>query len=154
MECWITVDVTVLPVREHPPDCSPVSKLATKLAKLVLRTLPAYPGPDYRPFDQITAEVGLRLARLAYDDERESGCGFLKYFEGEVNVSGGIILDLGCGFGGRTIAYQQVTGNTCVGIDRLESIHGRSAVCSIDGFNQRFFCDGCWRVTSIHKRQL
>ena len=58
-----------------------MSKLAIKLTKLALRTLPAYPGPDYRPFDQITTEVGLRLARLAYDDERESGCGFLKYFE-------------------------------------------------------------------------
>ena len=94
-----------------------MSKLSTKLAKLALRTLPAYPGPDYKPFDQITTEVGLRLARLAYDDESESGCGFLKYFEGNVNVSGGIILDLGCGFGGRTLAYQQLTGNTFVGVD-------------------------------------
>src|SRR5437867_11507842 len=92
VECWITVDVTVLPPKKHSPDCNPMSKLSTKLAKLALRTLPAYPGPDYRPFDQITTEVGLRLARLAYDDESESGCGFLKYFEGKVIVSGGIIL--------------------------------------------------------------
>jgi len=74
-----------------------MSTLATKLAKLVLRTLPAYPGPDYKPLDQITAEAAIRLARVAYDDENESGCGFLKYFEEEVKLSEGMILDLGCG---------------------------------------------------------
>lgn len=117
-----------------------MSKLATKLAKLALRTLPAYPGTDYKPLDQITAEAAIRLARLAYDDENESGCGFLKYFEGEVNVSGGIILDLGCGFGGRTIAYQQVTGNTCVGvdIDSRESVAGLQFARSMGSTNAFF----------------
>ncbi|MEK6320652.1 MAG: class I SAM-dependent methyltransferase [Acidobacteriota bacterium] len=117
-----------------------MSKLATKLAKLVLRTLPAYPGADYRPTDQLTTEVGIRLARLAYDDESESGCGFLKYFEGQVKVSGGIILDLGCGFGGRTLAFQQVTGNTWVGvdIDSIASVAGLQFARSMGSTNAFF----------------
>lgn len=94
-----------------------MSKLATKIAKFALRTLPAYPGADYRPLDQITPEVAMRLARSAYYDESESGCGFLKYFDGKVTLSGGMILDLGCGFGGRTLAFQRVTGGDYVGLE-------------------------------------
>jgi SAM-dependent methyltransferase len=132
--------VTVLLSEKHSPDCNSMSKLATILAKLVLRTLPAYPGPDYRPLDQITTEAGIRLARSAYDDESESGCGFLKYFEGQVKVSGGIILDLGCGFGGRTVAFQQVTGGYCVGvdIDSRESVAGLHFARSMGSTNASF----------------
>lgn len=121
-----------------------MSKLATKLAKLVLRTLPAYPGPDYRPFDQITTEVGMRLARLAYDDESESGCGFLKYFEGKVKVSAGIILDLGCGFGGRTLAFQQVTGNAFVGVD----IDSRASAAGLQ-FARSMGSTNAWFATAV-----
>jgi SAM-dependent methyltransferase len=91
--------------------------LAIKIAKLALRLLPAYPEADYRPVDQITDDVAMRLARAAYDDEIESGCGFLNYFDGKIKPSGEMILDLGCGFGGRTLAYQRVTGGHLVGLE-------------------------------------
>lgn len=94
-----------------------MSKLLTRIAKLVLRVFPAYPEADYLPLDQITAESAMRLARLAYEDERESGCGLLKYFEGKVELSGEMILDLGSGFGGRTVEFQRVTGGHYVGIE-------------------------------------
>lgn len=90
---------------------------AIKIAKLALRLLPAYPEADYRPVDQITDDVAMRLARAAYDDEIESGCGFLNYFDGKAKPSGEMILDLGCGFGGRTLAYQRVTGGKLVGLE-------------------------------------
>lgn len=90
---------------------------AIKIAKLALRSLPAYPEADYRPVDQITDDVAMRLARAAYDDEIESGCGFLNYFYGKGQPSGEMILDLGCGFGGRTLAYQCVTGGHLVGLE-------------------------------------
>ena len=104
-----------------------MSKLATKLAKIVLQAFPAYPGPDYRRVDQITTETGIRLAQLAYEDESESGCGFLKYFDGKVELSGGMILDLGCGFGGRTIAFERITGDYLVGVD----INSRASVAAL-----------------------
>ena len=139
MECWITVDVTVL-LPASTPVRNPMSTLATKLAKLVLRTLPAYPGPDYKPLDQITPEAAIRLARVAYDDENESGCGFLKYFEGKVKLSEGMILDLGCGFGGRTVAFERITGQYCVGvdIDSRESVAGLHFARSIGSINASF----------------
>lgn len=90
---------------------------AIKIAKLALRLLPAYPEADYKPVDQITDDVAMRLARAAYDDELESGCGFLDYFDGKAKPSGEMILDLGCGFGGRTLAYQRVTGGQLVGLE-------------------------------------
>jgi len=83
----------------------------------VLRAFPAQPGPDYRPFDQIPPEMGVRLARAAYEDEKDSGCGLLNYFEGKFKISGDLILDLGCGFGGRTLAFQEQLGGTCIGAD-------------------------------------
>jgi SAM-dependent methyltransferase len=98
-----------------------MSTLATnvkkRIAKLALRLLPAYPEQDYRPVDQITDEVAMRLARAGYDDENESGCGFLDYFGADLKPSGEMILDLGCGFGGRTLAYQRVTGGHCIGLE-------------------------------------
>lgn len=102
-----------------------MSALATKIttrftigiAKLALRLLPAYPDPDYLPIDQLSDEVSMRLARAAYEDECGSGCGFLNYFDAGVKPTGGMILDLGCGFGGRTLAYQRVTGGRYVGLE-------------------------------------
>jgi SAM-dependent methyltransferase len=93
------------------------TSLAKKIAKLALRLLPAYPEADYRPIDQITDDVAISLARAAYDDERESGCGFLDYFDANLKPSGEMILDLGCGFGGRTLQYQRVTGAHCIGLE-------------------------------------
>ena len=92
-------------------------RFAITIAKLALRLLPAYPEADYRPLDQITDEIAMRLARIAYEDESESGCGLLDYFDDETKPKGGMILDLGCGFGGRTVAYQQVTKGHFVGLE-------------------------------------
>ncbi len=104
-------------IRGKAPQQKPMSKLLTRIAKLVLGALPAYPEADYLPLDQITADSAMRLARLAYEDEKGSGCGLLKYFEGKVELSGEMILDLGSGFGGRTVEFQRVTGGHCVGIE-------------------------------------
>jgi ubiquinone/menaquinone biosynthesis C-methylase UbiE len=92
------------------------TNLAKRIAKLALRLLPAYPEADYRPLDQISDDVAMRLARAAYDDESESGCGFLNYFA-NLKPAGDMILDLGCGFGGRTLAYQRVTSGHCIGLE-------------------------------------
>lgn len=94
-----------------------MSKVTTRIAKFALQTLPAFPGTDYLPIDQITTEVALRQARLAYDDEKQSGRGLLNYFERELRIPGGMTLDLGCGFGGRTVAFQEAIGDYCIGID-------------------------------------
>jgi SAM-dependent methyltransferase len=93
------------------------TNLAKRIAKLALRLMPAYPEADYRGLDQITDDVAMRLARAAYEDESESGCGLLDYFDGDVIPFGEMILDLGCGFGGRTLAYQRVTGGHGVGLE-------------------------------------
>jgi ubiquinone/menaquinone biosynthesis C-methylase UbiE len=95
-----------------------MSRLLTRIAKFVLRLSPAYPDADYLPIDQMTAESAMRLAHLAWEDERESGRGLLNYFEGKVKIAGEIFLDLGCGFGGRTVAFQQVTGGHYIGLEK------------------------------------
>src|SRR5690242_14414188 len=61
--------------------------------------------------------MGIRLARSAYEDERDSGCGLLNYFDRKFKISGDLILDLGCGFGGRTLAFQEQLGGTYIGMD-------------------------------------
>lgn len=94
-----------------------MNRFATKIAKLALRLLPVHPDADYRPLDQITDDVAMRLARVAYEDEHDSGCGLLNYFDDEDRLAGGMILDLGCGFGGRTVAYQRITGGRLVGLE-------------------------------------
>lgn len=94
-----------------------MNRFAIKIAKLALRLLPVLPEADYRPLDQITDEVAMRLARAAYEDESESGCGLLDYFDDKGKPAGGMILDLGCGFGGRTVAYQRITGGRLVGLE-------------------------------------
>lgn len=104
-----------------------MSKLLTRIAKCFLRALPAYPAADYLPIDQITPESAMRLAQTACDDERESGCGFLRYFEGKVKLSGEMLLDLGSGFGGRTVEFQRVTGGSYIGLE----IDSRAAVASL-----------------------
>lgn len=117
-----------------------MSNLATKLAKLVLRALPAYPGADYKPLDQITPDTAIRLARSAYEDESQSGCGFLKYFEGKAELSEGLMLDLGCGFGGRLLAFQQALGGYFVGvdIDSREAATGLGLARSMGSANASF----------------
>jgi SAM-dependent methyltransferase len=103
-----------------------MSGLLTKIAKAALRSLPAYPGPDYLPLQNITLDAGIRQARASYDEERTPGCGFLRFFNGCVRLSGEVILDLGCGFGGRAVEFQRLAGGYCVGlgIDHREANPG------------------------------
>lgn len=89
--------------------------LLTRIAKLVLRTLPVYPAADYLPLEQLTLESGLRQARVSYEDERQGG--LLRFFEGKVDLECSKALDLGSGFGGRTIAFQRATGGEVVGLE-------------------------------------
>ncbi|MFY9556309.1 MAG: class I SAM-dependent methyltransferase [Blastocatellia bacterium] len=104
-----------------------MSKVLTRIAKFFLRALPAYPAADYLPIEQITAAAAMRLAQTACDDERESECGFLRYFEGKVKLSAEMQLDLGSGFGGRTVEFQRVTGGSYIGLE----IDARAAVASM-----------------------
>lgn len=86
-----------------------------RLAKTILRLAPAYPSPDYLPLDQLTLESGLNRAREEYEDEKTGG--FLKLFEGYDQLAGQEILDLGCGFGGRTVAFQQTIQGHTTGLE-------------------------------------
>src|SRR5438128_1140504 len=92
-----------------------MTRLLTRIAKLVLRTLPVYPAADYLPLEQLTLESGLRQAKVSYEDEQQGG--LLRFFEGRINLQCGRALDLGSGFGGRTIAFQRVTGGEVVGLE-------------------------------------
>ena len=92
-----------------------MSTILTKIAKAVLRTLPARPSAEYLPLDQITPEHAESRARGELEDERAGG--FLKFFDGTVEMSGESILDLGCGYGGRTLEFQRAVGGRAIGID-------------------------------------
>ncbi|MBI4749384.1 MAG: class I SAM-dependent methyltransferase [Acidobacteria bacterium] len=85
------------------------------LAKAYLRLAPAFPSPDYLPLDQLTLESGLGRAQEEFNDELTSG--FLKLFENRPLPLGKTLLDLGCGFGGRTVAFQQKIQGTTIGIE-------------------------------------
>ncbi|HXG65792.1 MAG TPA: class I SAM-dependent methyltransferase [Blastocatellia bacterium] len=87
----------------------------TGIAKTVLRLLPAYPAPDYLPLDQLTTAIAVARAREEMEDERTGG--FLKFFNGRKEITGDRILDLGCGFGGRTAEFQRRTGALVVGLE-------------------------------------
>jgi SAM-dependent methyltransferase len=92
-----------------------MSRLAVKLAKSVLNLAPAYGAPRNLPTVEAKLERAMARARIAYDDEREGG--LLKFFAKGVDLSGDVILDLGSGYGGRTIAFQRLTGARALGLD-------------------------------------
>ncbi len=77
------------------------------IAKATLRLFPAYPSSEYVALEQETPDLAMRRSQEEFDDEQAGG--FLKFFDsfdGYVSDSG-IIVDLGCGFGGRTIAFER-----------------------------------------------
>jgi len=90
-------------------------KLLVKLAKAMLRMLPAYPSADYKPLDQITPEMALRRTIEEIEDERQTG--FLKFFEDFELPRTAVALDLGCGFGGRTIEFQKRIAGHLIGLE-------------------------------------
>jgi SAM-dependent methyltransferase len=90
-------------------------KPLVNVAKVMLRLLPAYPSSDYRPVDQITYEIALRRAKDELQDEKSTG--FLRFFEDVDLPCAAVALDLGCGFGGRTIEFQKALGGHLAGIE-------------------------------------
>jgi SAM-dependent methyltransferase len=95
--------------------CQPMPRALINLAKALLGLLPAYPSSDYKPIDQITPEIGARRAKDEIEDERASG--FLRFFEAFDLPSNKVALDLGCGFGGRTIEFQRVLAGHLIGVE-------------------------------------
>jgi SAM-dependent methyltransferase len=90
-------------------------KPLVKMAKAVLRLLPAYPSDEYKPIDQITPEIALRRTKEEIEDERATG--FFRFFE-ELELPGATVaLDLGCGFGGRTIEFQKSVASHVIGLE-------------------------------------
>ena len=90
-------------------------RLLVKLATAMLRLLPAYPSEDYKPIDQITPEIALRRTKEEIEDERATG--FFRFFEELELPAASSALDLGCGFGGRTIEFQKSIAGHVIGLE-------------------------------------
>lgn len=75
--------------------------LVTSIAKCYLNLAPAYPG-EYR----IHREP-LERAWMEYNDERD-GEGFVRFYFPSLELRGKDVLDLGCGYGGRTVRYGEM----------------------------------------------
>jgi SAM-dependent methyltransferase len=89
--------------------------LGVALAKAYLKLAPAYGAPRNLPTVEAKVERAMARARVAYEDERKGG--LLKFFDADLDLSGDVILDLGSGYGGRTIAFQRLTGARALGLD-------------------------------------
>lgn len=78
------------------------------LARWYLSIVPSYP-PDYwrepKPFER---------AQMEYDDEIAGG--FLKWFP-SLSLNGKDVLDLGCGYGGRSVRYAELGSRSVTGIE-------------------------------------
>lgn len=76
----------------------------------------------------------LERAQMEYDDELRGG--FLKWFP-SLSLTGKDVLDLGCGYGGRTVRYAELGARSITGIEpgdrqceegrRFSGLHGVSA---------------------------
>jgi SAM-dependent methyltransferase len=76
---------------------------------LYLSISPAYPPTYY------TDPVPLVRAQEEYADEISGG--FLKWFAGEIDLRNKSILDLGSGYGGRTVRYKELGASRSVGVE-------------------------------------
>jgi SAM-dependent methyltransferase len=76
-------------------------ELATFIAKCYLKLAPAYPG-EYR-----VHRKPLERAWMEYNDEK-NGEGFIRFFFPDLDLKGKDVLDLGCGYGGRTVHYGEL----------------------------------------------
>jgi SAM-dependent methyltransferase len=81
---------------------------SAKLAKRYLLFAPVS-APDY-----LTHAQPLQRARMEYEDERGTE-GFHRLFE--FDLTGKDLLDLGCGFGGRTVYFKEMGARSVVGIE-------------------------------------
>lgn len=75
--------------------------LATFVAKWYLQLAPAYPGAYSRQ------SKPLERAWTEYNDEKD-GEGFTRFFFPDLDLRGKDVLDLGSGYGGRTVRYREM----------------------------------------------
>jgi SAM-dependent methyltransferase len=71
------------------------------IAKCYLKLAPAYPG------EYSVHRKPLERAWTEYNDEKD-GEGFTRFFFPDLDLRGKDVLDLGCGYGGRTVRYREV----------------------------------------------
>src|SRR5207302_6014035 len=83
--------------------------LAAKLARAYLSLWPAHPPAYY------TAPATLGRAREEYADELQGS--FLKWFGNRIAMRGKRVLDLGAGYGGRTVRYKELGAKHVVGLE-------------------------------------
>ncbi len=83
--------------------------LAARLARAYLSLWPAHPPAYY------TAPATLGRAREEYADELQGG--FLKWFDKRIDMRGKRVLDLGAGYGGRTVRYKELGAKHVVGLE-------------------------------------
>jgi SAM-dependent methyltransferase len=87
--------------------------LAVRVAKFYLSLFPAWP-PAYN-----TERVPLQRAQMEYDDENTEG--FRRCLEvlavGKIDFRGKRVLDLGSGYGGRTVRFKELGADIAVGLE-------------------------------------
>jgi SAM-dependent methyltransferase len=86
----------------------PHSPLMERLAAWYLSLVPASPPAFWREAKT------LERAQMEYDDELTGG--FLKWFP-SLSLAGKNVLDLGCGYGGRTVRYAELGARSVTGIE-------------------------------------
>jgi SAM-dependent methyltransferase len=82
--------------------------VAARLAKWYLSLSPAFPAPYYAKY------MSLVRAKEEYEDELAGG--FLKWFE-DIDLRSKRVLDLGSGYGGRTLRYKELGARQAVGLE-------------------------------------
>ena len=94
------------------------------LRELIVRTQDTLLGPYLTPqtFELAKADAGkFTSSQREYDD----GPRFLEHFDGELGPSrlaGKNVLDLGCGYGGRTVFYGELGPTSVTGIEIAERV--------------------------------
>ena len=81
------------------------------LARWYLSLAPSY-APDYWRTPKL-----LDRAQMEYQDEVTGG--FLKWFP-SLSLAGKDVLDLGCGYGGRSVRYAELSARSVIGIEPME----------------------------------
>jgi len=87
-----------------------MTRLAVAVAKAYLNLLPAYPG------EYLLRPVPLERAEMEYDDEC-SEFGFHHFFNHPLEFAGKVVLDLGCGYGGRSVRYKELGARRVIALE-------------------------------------
>ena len=88
------------------------------IAKTILNLFPAYPSSEYVALEQTSPDLAMKRSQEEFEDEQAGG--FLKFFEsvdGFDDVTVATVLDLGCGFGGRTIEFERRLKAHTIGLE-------------------------------------